>query len=61
MFDDVALALEEIEPEDKARREVWGPELIFYVATAGCRWCKWLRLEPVTKGEVCACQEGVRT
>ena len=25
MFDDAALALEEIEPEDKTRKEVWGP------------------------------------
>ena len=32
MFDDAALALEEIEPEDKTRTEVLGARIALYIA-----------------------------
>jgi hypothetical protein len=38
MFDDAALALEEIEPEDKTRTEVRGARVVLYTAAKNGTW-----------------------
>ena len=38
MFDDAALALEEIEPEDKTREEVLGARVAIYIAARNGTW-----------------------
>jgi hypothetical protein len=37
MFDDAALVLEEIAPEDKSRNEVRGARVVLYMAAKGCQ------------------------
>jgi hypothetical protein len=43
MFDDAAMVLEEIAPEDKTRAEVLGARVNLYMATFRCdrKGCRW--------------------
>jgi hypothetical protein len=42
MFDDAALALEEIAPEDKNRTEALGARVVLYIAAKKWTWPQWL-------------------